>query len=115
MCGTVALAAIYGLTVHVERPSEQPATCVERLAVKELRLVNKVDVSLNSSNPHTDDLVKLDLQPGMYWLGGMLTCWRGHEVVGPGRLTVMILHPGDSALKPIGPNEIVRPRPTPSK
>jgi hypothetical protein len=106
---------VYGLTVHAERSSEQPATCVERLAIKELRLINKIDVSLNKSNPHTYDPVKLDLQPGMYWLGGMLSCWRGHEVVGPGRLTVMILHPGDSVLKPITPNEIVRSRPAQGK
>ena len=62
-------------------------------------------VALLSFDPH-----RLHLEPGLYDLSTVFGCWHDQQVLGPGRLTILIQAPGEQALRPAKPDELVRPR-----
>jgi hypothetical protein len=41
---------------------------------------------------------RFDLQPGLYPISWVFGCWKDQEAVGPGRISVLVGHPGDQAL-----------------
>jgi hypothetical protein len=100
---------IYALSLRFERASGPKADCLTRLIFG----ARKVVASFNVGNPgdvsRTYDPARFDLEPGLYPLGWVFGCWRDEMTVGPGRITVLIGHPGDPALQPAAPEEIVRP------
>lgn len=100
---------IYALSLRFERSPGPIADCLTRLSFGP----HKIVASYNLANPgdvsKTFDAARFDLKPGLYSIGWVLGCWRDQVSVGPGRITVLMSHPGDQALQPAGPEDIVRP------
>jgi hypothetical protein len=98
----------YALTLRFQRPPGAIADCVTRLGLSSRKIVSNFSVALPGNRSKTYDAARFDLQPGLYPIGWALGCWQGEESVGPGRITVLISHPGDQALQPARPDDIVR-------
>jgi hypothetical protein len=84
-----------------------------RLGFGPRRVVSEVELSIANDVSKTFDPAKFDLQPGLYSIGWAFGCWRDREVVGPGRMTVLLSHPGEPHLAPARSDEIVRLKTTP--
>jgi len=100
-------AGIYTVSASFERPAGRAANCLVRLAFGPKRAVSELEMSLVNDISQTFDPIKFDLQPGLYSIGWVLGCWHEQEDVGPGRMTVLIGHPGETGLQPARPGEIV--------
>jgi hypothetical protein len=72
------------------------------------KVVSNYALAFAGNKSKTFDAARFDLQPGLYPIGWALGCWRDQETVGPGRITVLISHPGDQTLQPARPDDIVR-------
>jgi hypothetical protein len=106
---------IYALSLRFERPTGPIADCLTRLSFGPRKVVSSYNVANPGDTSKTFDAAQFDLKPGLYSIGWALGCWRDQVTVGPGRITVLISHPGDQALQPAGPDDIVRPElPAPS-
>ena len=98
----------YALSLRFERPPGQNADCLTRLGFGPRKIVSNYTLAFPGNSSKTFDAIKFDLQPGLYSIGWALGCWRDQETVGPGRVTVLISHPGDQALQPARADDIVR-------
>jgi hypothetical protein len=100
---------IYALSLRFERPPGPVADCLTRLSFGPHKVVSSFNLANPGNDSRTFDAARFDLKPGLYSIGWVLGCWRDGMTVGPGRITVLISHPGDQALQPAGPDDIVRP------
>ena len=100
---------LYALSLRYERPSGATAACLMRLRLTPRDVVSHLELTDPGNISKTFDAAKFDLQPGLYLIAWAFGCWRDQESVGPGRITVLISHPGDQALQPARPDDIVRP------
>jgi hypothetical protein len=98
----------YALSLRFERPLGV-ADCLTRLFFGPRQVVANYDVASPGNVSKIFDAASFDLQPGLYPIRWILGCWHDQEMVGQGRLTVLISHPGDQGLQPARPDEIVRP------
>jgi hypothetical protein len=98
----------YALSLRFERPAGPTADCLTRLGFGPRRVVSNYALAFPGNTSKTFDAARFDLQPGLYPIGWALGCWRDQETVGPGRITVLISHPGDQGLQPARPDDIVR-------
>lgn len=101
-------AGIYGLTARFERPSGPTADCLIRLYFGPRKIVSNYWMSVPGDSSKTYDPIKFDLKPGLYPIDWVIGCWQGQEMVGPGRVTILVSHPGDDKLVPARSDEIVR-------
>ena len=46
----------------------------------------------------------------LYPLNWAFGCWQDQHLAGPGRITIMIAHPGETELVPARADDILRPR-----
>jgi hypothetical protein len=99
---------IYALSLRFERPPGPTADCLTRLSFGPHKVVSSYNLA-NQNISKTFDAARFDLKPGLYSIGWVLGCWRDQVTVGPGRITVLMSHPGDQALLPAGSEDIVRP------
>lgn len=104
----VRTAGLYALSARFERPPGPTADCLTRLYFGPRKAVSNYNVANPGNTSKTFDAIKFDLQPGLYYIGWVLGCWRGQETVGPGRVTVLVSHPGEEELQPVRPEDIVR-------
>jgi hypothetical protein len=100
---------VYGLSLRFERPSGPIADCLTRLGFGSRKVVSNYSLGTQSNLSKTFDAARFDLQPGLYPIGWALGCWHDQKPVGPGRITVLISHPGDPVLQPARPDDIVHP------
>lgn len=100
---------IYSLAARFERPASQPADCLVRLALGPRRITSNVDMNLQNDISKDFDAARFDLQPGLYPVGWAFGCWHGRDVVGPGRMTLLIGRPGEPSLRPAHHDDVVRP------
>jgi hypothetical protein len=98
----------YALSLRFERPPGPVADCLTRLALGSRRIVSNLELANAGNMSKTFDAVSFNLQPGLYSIGWALGCWRDKQVVGPGRITVLMSGPGDQALEPVPPDDIIR-------
>jgi hypothetical protein len=98
----------YALSLRFERPLGV-ADCLTRLIFGPRQIVSNYDMANPGNVSKTFDAATFDLQPGLYPIRWVLGCWRDQEMVGQGRMTVLISHPGVPVLQPARPDEIVRP------
>ena len=75
------------------------------------RILADVHLNLVDEIPKVSDPIRFDLQPGFYEIISVFGCWHGHEVIGPGRMSVMIGYPSAQDLLPARADELVRPAP----
>jgi hypothetical protein len=99
----------YALSLRFERPPGPVADCHTRLGFGPRNVVSNTDLANAGNVSRTFDAARFDLQPGLYPISWVLGCWRDRETVGPGRITVLMSHPGDQTLQPARPDDIVRP------
>ena len=104
----VRTAGVYALSIRFERPVGPLADCLVRMGFSSQRIVSNLNVAVVSDFSKTYDAARFDLQPGLYSLAWGLGCWHDHEVIGPGRITLMVAHPGEQALLSARPDDIVR-------
>ncbi len=103
----VRAAGIYGVTARLERPAAATGTCLTRLVFVSKRVISNVDVGLIDDTRHVFDPIQFQLTPGLYPIALAFGCWQGAATGGPGRITVMIGHPGSAGLVPATGAEIV--------
>ena len=98
----------YALSLRFATDPGPTADCLTRLGFGSRKVVSSFALAFPGDNSKTFDAARFDLQPGLYPIGWALGCWRDQETVGSGRITVLISHPGDQALQPARPDDIVR-------
>ena len=98
----------YALSLRFERPPGQAADCLTRLGFGPRKVVSNYALAFPGATSKTFDAARFDLQPGLYPISWAFGCWREQESVGPGRITVLINHPGEQDLQPARPEDIVR-------
>jgi len=103
----VRTAGVYAVTVSIERAAGPIANCVMRLGFGPRRIMSNVRIGFGNETA-TYDAPRFDLQPGLYPVIWVFGCWHDHEVVGPGRMTLLIAHPGDPMPLPARADDIVR-------
>jgi len=103
----IRTAGVYTLTLRLERSAGPSADCLTRLGFGPHRIVSTLNIGFGN-DVKTFEAPRFDLQPGLYPIGWAFSCWHGHEVVGPGRITLLVGHPGDPTPLPARSADIVR-------
>lgn len=106
----IRTAGVYALSVRFERPVGPLADCLMRLGFGPRRIVSNHEVGVAGDTSKVFDTVRFDLQPGLYPIDWAFGCWHAHEVIGPGRMTLLVGHPGEETLMAARSGDIVRPR-----
>ena len=101
---------IYALSARLERPAAPVADCLVRLGFGPRRIVSDLGVGISSELSKTFEPVRFSLQPALFAIGWAFGCWHDGEVVGPGRMTLLISRPGERDLQPASAGDIVRPK-----
>ncbi len=105
----VRTPGIYALSLRLEKPLGQVADCLTRLSLGPRKINANFEIATPGNISKVFDTARFDLQPGLYPIGWALGCWKDQEMVGRARITVLISHPGEQALQPARPDDIVRP------
>lgn len=103
----VTAAGEYSFALHVERPAGQRANCLQRFGFAGRRIVSNYDANLVGRFSKTSRPIPFALQPGLYRIGWAFGCWDGRTESDSGRITVLVRHPGDASLHPLGSDEII--------
>lgn len=98
----------YELSLRLDRSSPQPADCLVRMAFGRSRVISRVELDLSGAVSRSYRPEAFDLRPGLYLLLTAFGCWHGDQAVGPGRMIVLIRHPGEDALRPARSDDILR-------
>jgi hypothetical protein len=106
----VRTGGVYALSARIERPAGPRADCLIRLVFGSRRIVSNLEVAVVSDLMRAFDVAQFNLQPGLYAIGWAFGCWQDHTVIGPGRMTLLVGHPGDQTLQPARSDDIVRPK-----
>ena len=69
---------------------------------------SRIEVDLQGAVSRTYPSQAFGLQPGIYILLAALGCWHGDQATGPGRMTLLIRHPGEDGLRPARPDDLLR-------
>jgi hypothetical protein len=99
---------IYALSLHFERPPGPVANCVTRLGFGPHRIGSHLSLDVVGRVSPGFETAWFDLRPGLYPAGWAFGCWHDKEVIGPGRITIMVSHPGEKTLLPARPDDFVR-------
>ncbi len=94
--------------VRWRTPAGRVADCLVRLGFGPHRIVSNLEVGIADDVSKAFDAARFDLQPGLYLIGWAYGCWHDQEVTGPGRMVLLIGHPGERTLQPARPDDIVR-------
>lgn len=105
----VKTPGLYALSARFDRPPGPTADCLVRLSFGPRRVVSSYNLANAGNTTKTYEAIRFDLQPGLYPISWIIGCWREQETIGPGRVTILLRHPGDETLQPAGPDDIVRP------
>jgi hypothetical protein len=101
-------AGIYALSVRLERPAGRAANCLARLAFGQHRIVSNLQIDIIKDMAKSFDASRFDLKPGLYPISWAFGCWHDQDVIGPGQLTLLVGHPGETSLLPARDGDIVR-------
>ena len=110
----VKTPGVYAFSVRFTRSSPQSANCLVWLNSNKHRLVRAISVNMNGNSVVNYPPTEFRLEPGMFLLEIITGCWRGEQMVGPGELTMMVRHPGESALQPARAEDLIKPIPKPA-
>ena len=102
---------LYAFSARFTRSSPQSADCLVWLETPKHRMVRNVNLNLNGQAVLNFVPTAFELQPGLFVLEVAVGCWRGDRMVGPGELTVMVRHPGETGLQPARDDELIKPLP----
>jgi hypothetical protein len=105
----VRTAGIHAFSLRLERPAGRAADCVAGLGFAGRKVYSEVSPNLVNDVSRTFDPAHFDLQPGLYRVEWVFGCWHDRIEAGPGRMTLLIQHPGEEGLQPARPDEIIHP------
>ncbi len=105
----VKTSGVHALSLRLERPAGRATDCVAGLAFAGHKVYSEISPNLVNDVSRTFDPAHFDLQPGLYRLEWVFGCWHDRVEAGPGRMTLLIQHPGEDLLQPANSDEIVRP------
>jgi hypothetical protein len=105
----IRTAGLYAFSVQLERSSPETANCLVRLGSHTHRLLRNVNINMNGQVVLKYPATEFQLQPGLFFVGLVVGCWRGDHMVGPGDVTLMIRRPGESSLQPAKADELIWP------
>ena len=98
---------IYALSLRFERPPGAVADCLTRLGFGPHRIVSNLSLNVSEAS-RKYATAWFDLRPGLYPIGWAFGCWHDSEVIGPGRMIILVSHPGETKLLPARPDDFVR-------
>jgi hypothetical protein len=101
-------AGLYAISLHFERPPGPVANCIKRLGFGPHPIGSRISVNIANSVSVGFDTGWFDLRPGLYHTAWLFGCWHDNEVIGPGRMTILVRHPGETMLSPARPDDFVR-------
>jgi hypothetical protein len=104
----VRTAGVYALSARLERPAGGAANCLIRLGFGSHRIVSNLEVAMVDDVSKAFAAARFELRPGLYPLGWAFGCWHDQEVTAPGRMILLVGHPGEGTLLPARPDDIVR-------
>jgi hypothetical protein len=104
----VKTAGEYALTLRAERPAGPVAYCLMRLVFGPRRIISNLRAGF-ANEAITYEAARFDLRPGLYPIAWVFGCWHDQEVIGPGRMTLLVGHPGEPMPLPALADDIVRP------
>ena len=101
-------AGTYALTLKLSRNSENVANCLMRLGMGSHRILSRYELNVGGNVEMALDPVTFELQPGIYKIALAFGCWRDGQTIGPGEVTLLVRHPGETRLAPAGPADVMR-------
>jgi hypothetical protein len=107
----VQTPGLYAFSARLTRAGTQSANCLVRLASSHHQMLRNVVLNSAGDAVLNFPATEFRLEPGLFLLQVAAGCWRGDHMVGPGEMTVMVRHPGESVMKPAMADEITRPVP----
>jgi hypothetical protein len=100
----------YKFSAGFERPAGRPGSCLTRVVFLGRPLMATIEGNLIDERVRTYTGASFDLTPGLYSINFMFSCWNSNNVTqGPGRMTLLVQHPGETTLSPARIVDIVRP------
>jgi hypothetical protein len=105
----IRVPGVYSLSARIDRSATNPANCLTRFGLGPRRIVSNLEVAITGDVSKTFAVAQFDLQPGLYTVGWAFGCWHDQEMTGPGRMTILIGHPGEPTPLPARADDIVRP------
>jgi hypothetical protein len=103
-------AGRYTFSASFERPASQPGNCLTRVVFLGRTLTSTIEGNLIDDRSRTYKGASFELKPGLYAINFVFSCWNSHNVTqGPGRMTLLAQHPGETTLSPARIVDIVRP------
>ncbi len=100
---------VYAFSLRLARSGTQSADCLVRLGSAKHRIMSNVSLNTSGQAVLIYAPAEFRLEPGLFLLVAAVGCWRGDHMAGPGEVTVMVRHPGESALQPAAADEVIRP------
>ena len=98
---------VYAFSLRFERPPSSVADCLTRLGFGPHRIVSYLSLNVGETSRNYR-VAWFDLRPGLYPIGWAFGCWHDNEVIGPGRIIILVGHPGETNLLPARPDDFVR-------
>ncbi|KAA0686472.1 hypothetical protein DTW90_34115 [Neorhizobium sp. P12A] len=103
----VRTAGIHTISLRLERPAGHAANCIAGLGFAGHKVYSNVALNLVSDVSQTYPPARFDLEPGLYPLEWVFGCWHDQAETGPGKITLLIQHPGEDSLQPARDDEII--------
>lgn len=105
----VRTAGVYAFSARFVRSSPQSADCLLWMNSNTHRMIRSTTVNMTGSSVLNFAPTEFRLEPGMHLLEVDVGCWRGDHMVGPGEVTVLVRPPSETALRPVSPDEVIKP------
>ncbi len=105
----VRTEGLYAFSARLARSGTQSAACLVRLGSRHHKILRNVVLNAAGDAVLNFPPTEFRLEPGLFLLVVAVGCWRGDHVVGSGDMTLMVRHPGESVLKPVLADEVIRP------
>jgi hypothetical protein len=101
-------AGTYTVSARLDRPAGPRADCLVRVGFGPDRIISNLRLGLVNDTAYDFEPARFELQPGLYSIGWAFGCWQGQAMLGPGRFTLLIGHPGEAAPAPARDGDVVR-------
>jgi len=102
---------LYAFSARLARAGSQSADCLVRLGSSHHRMLRNINLNAAADAVLTYPPTEFRLEPGLFLLTAAVGCWRGDRMAGPGEMTLLVRHPGDTALQQATADELIRPIP----
>jgi hypothetical protein len=105
----VRTAGLYAFSARLTRSGTQSANCLVRLGSRHHKMLRAIVLNAAGDAVLKFPATEFRLEPGVFLVLVAVGCWRGDHMLGSGEMTLMVRHPGESVLKPVMADEVMRP------